>query len=90
MKKLMKSSEAEALKHKLDRKLSLTLNIMDQSPTIQRLSRMTPEEIEKLPETEREKLREETLKVINGAIVQADAQVFGKRDRAARTCSQAP
>lgn len=55
------------LKNRLDQELRLTLKAMDESPVIQKITIMTPAEIESLPEPERVALQSEVLQAIEDA-----------------------
>lgn len=47
--------------------LALTLKFMDETEVMQRTSKMSPEQIEALPEVERKKLASDVLEVIENA-----------------------
>lgn len=66
---------------KLDMQLSLTLKFMDQSPIIQRVTKMRPQEIEALPPEEREKLKNAVLYAINSAKEKANRTMRESNDQ---------
>ncbi len=63
----LKKDEIERISQQLDTQLALTLRFMDESPIMQKTSKMSPEEIEGLPESERAKLASDVLEVIENA-----------------------
>jgi len=63
----MNAEEAKELKRQLDKELTVILKAMDDSPVIQKVTRMTVSEIEALPQDERRKLQSGVLKAINEA-----------------------
>jgi hypothetical protein len=67
----MKDSKVNQHLRKLDRQLVLTLKFMDETPIMQQISKMSPEAIEGLPESERKKLKSDVLDVVENAIRKA-------------------
>lgn len=69
----MKDSEVKKLSQQLDTQLALTLRFMDETAIFQRIHRMTAEEIEALPESERKELAGTVLDAIESAKRKAKA-----------------
>jgi len=68
----MKKEELERIKRKQDIRFALTLKFMDQSPIIQKVTKMTPYELETLSEAERKEIQSLVLNAINVAQEKAD------------------
>jgi len=74
----MKKEEVERIKRKQDIRFALTLKFMDQSPIIQKVTKMKPYELEALSETERGEIQALVLNAINVATEKAEMIVKEK------------
>jgi len=63
----MKKEELERVKRKQDIRFALTLKFMDESPIIQKVTKMKPYEFEALSEAERQEIQSLVLNAINVA-----------------------
>jgi len=63
----MKKEELERIKHKQDMRFALTLKFMDESPIIQKVTKMKPCELEALSEAERKEIQSLVLNAIDVA-----------------------
>jgi len=68
----MKKEQMEKIKREQDLRLALTLKLMDESPIIQKVTKMTPSELEALPEAERKEIQSLVLNAINAAKEKAE------------------
>jgi len=68
----MRKEELEKIKRKQDMRLALTLKFMDQSPIIQRVTKMKPYELEALSDKERREIQSQVLRAINVAKEKAE------------------